>query len=167
MNGLVLILGLLIFSFVTTSILIVPFINMLYTLKFRRASQKTVDAFGQRTPIFDKFHNSKAGVPVGGGLLVILVVCALFVLVMPVLKAVGYPVTGVYNVQKEINILFFTFLSFGVLGLYDDVKKFFQFSKEQFFGLRMKHKFVLQIALSLVIASMLYFQLGISFLNIP
>src|SRR6185369_8736391 len=34
-------------------------------------------------------------------------------------------------------------------------------------GLRMKHKLVLQTLLAAVIACMLYYQLGISFLNIP
>lgn len=167
MQSLVFILGLLIFSFVVTSILIVPFINMLYAMRFRRAKQKTIDAFGEHTPIFDQFHNVKAGVPVGGGLLIILVVTVLFAFIFPVVKYMGIAVTGVYDIPTEINILFFTFLSFGLLGLYDDVKKFFQFKKEQFFGLRMKHKFVLQILLATVIACMLHFQLGISFINIP
>ncbi len=167
MQSIVFILGLLIFSFIVTSILIVPFINMLYTMRFRRAKQKTMDAFGQHTPIFDQFHNVKAGVPVGGGLLIILVVSLLFIFLFPLVRHFGIPVTGNYNITAEVNILFFTFLSFGLLGLYDDVKKFFQFKKETFFGLRMKHKMILQILLSAVIAGMLYYQLGISFLNIP
>jgi phospho-N-acetylmuramoyl-pentapeptide-transferase len=167
MHSLVFILGLLIFSFVVTSITIVPFINTLYRLRFQRAKQKTIDAFGKRTPIFDKFHNSKAGVPVGGGLLIILVVSLAFILIFPLLKLTGIEITGVYDLRKEMNVLFFTFLSFGMLGLYDDVKKFFHFEKEHFFGLRMKHKLVLQVLLSTIIACMLYYNLGISFLNIP
>lgn len=167
MHALVFILGLLIFSFTLTSILIVPFINMLYTLRFRRAQQKTMDAFGMHSPIFDQFHNVKAGVPVGGGLLIILVVSGLFAFIFPLVKFAGIAVTGNYHINTEINILFFTFLSFGLLGLYDDVKKFFKIEKQQFFGLKMKHKFALQILLAVVISCMLYFQLGISFLNIP
>lgn len=168
MGSLDLVLGVLIFSFILTSIFIVPFINTLYALRFQRAQQKTRDAFGMLTPIFDTFHRSKAGVPVGGGLLVIIVVSLVFTLMLPLMKTFGIAVTGVYeNAQAEINVLFFTFLSFGILGLYDDVKKFFQFEKEGFFGLRLKHKLVLQIILALIIALMLYFSLGISFLNIP
>jgi phospho-N-acetylmuramoyl-pentapeptide-transferase len=167
MVSLIFILGLLIFSFVITSIFIVPFINTLYSLKFQRAKQKTIDAFGKRTPIFDKFHNMKAGVPVGGGLLILMVVSICFVVIFPLLHFTGITITGNYDLQKEMNVLFFTFLSFGMLGLYDDVKKFFHFEKEQFFGLRMKHKLVLQIVLATIIACMLYFSLGISFLNIP
>jgi phospho-N-acetylmuramoyl-pentapeptide-transferase len=167
MQSMVFILGLLIFSFIVTSIFIVPFINMLYKMRFRRAKQKTIDAFGQHTPIFDQFHNVKAGVPVGGGLLIILVVSLLFIFLFPLVQYLGVPVTGNYNITVEVNILFFTFLSFGLLGLYDDVKKFFQFHKETFFGLRMKHKLVLQTFLAITISCMLYYQLGISFLNIP
>jgi phospho-N-acetylmuramoyl-pentapeptide-transferase len=167
MNSLVFILGLVIFSFTITSILIVPFINILYKMRFQRANQKTMDAFGKRTPIFDKFHNSKAGVPVGGGLLVLMVVSIGFVMIFPLLNILGLKPVGVYDLHKEMNILFFTFLSFGMLGLYDDVKKFFRFESEHFFGLRMKHKLILQVVLAVIISSMLYFNLGISFLNIP
>lgn len=167
MNSLLFILGLLLFSFVVTSILIVPFINTLYRLKFQRAKQKTIDAFGKRTPIFDSFHNGKAGIPVGGGLLVIVVVASLFAAIFPLVKFFGIQITGVYNIPQEINILFFTFLSFGLLGMYDDIKKFFRMEKQQFFGLRMKHKFLLQLILSFIISCMLYFQLHISFIYIP
>jgi phospho-N-acetylmuramoyl-pentapeptide-transferase len=168
MGSLPLLLGLLIVSFIVASVLIIPFINTLYHLKFQRAQQKTLDAFGKRTPIFDKYHQDKAGVPVGGGLLVILVVSSLFTLIYPLLSYFGIDVTSVYgDAQTEINILFFTFLSFAILGLYDDVKKFFHFKQEAFFGLRMKHKLLFQIFLALIIAGMLYFSLGISFINIP
>lgn len=168
MGSLAIFLGLLIFSFITTSIFIVPFINTLYRLKFQRARQRTRDAFGKLTPIFDMFHRQKAGVPVGGGLLVILVVSILFALLLPLTNLFGIPMTVVYgNYQAEVNILFFTFLSFGLLGLYDDIQKFFNFEKSGFFGLRLRQKLVLQIILATIISLMLYFNLGISFLYIP
>lgn len=168
MGSLALLLGILIFSFITTSIFIIPFINTLYALRFQRAEQKTLDAFGKRTPIFDKFHKSKAGVPVGGGLLVVTIVSLLFMFLLPVMSIIGIDVTSNYaNAQMEVNVLFFTFLSFAILGLYDDIKKFFKFEKEAFFGLRMKYKLLLQIALAFIIACMLYFYLGISIVNVP
>ncbi len=163
-----LVLGILLFSFIVTSIAIVPFINLLYKLKFQRADQQTIDAFGKRTPIFDKFHADKAGVPVGGGLLVIMVVSILFAIILPLLHSVGLDVTSVYqNAQAEINILFFTFLSFTILGLYDDVKKFFGFEKSGFFGMRLRVKLLLQIILASITALMMYFSLGISIFYIP
>lgn len=168
MASLSLLLGLLIFSFIITSILIIPFINILYALKFQRAKQQTRDAFGKLTPIFDKFHQQKAGKPVGGGLLVIVVVSLLFAIVFPLIRYLGIEVTSLHaNLQANVNVIFFTFLSFGILGLYDDIKKFFQFEKEGFFGLRMKHKLLLQIILGLIVSTMLYQNLGIDFVHVP
>ena len=168
MNSLAILLSVLILSFIVTSIAIVPFIDLLYKLKFQRAKQDTRDVFGLLTPIFNKFHETKAGVPVGGGLLVIGVVSVLFALLMPLIEKFGITITSNYaDIQSEINILFFTFLSFGVLGLYDDIKKFFKFQSEGFFGLRMKHKMIFQIVLGTIIGWMLYYNLGISILNIP
>lgn len=168
MGALPLLLGLLFFSFIVTSVFIVPFINTLYRLNFKRAAQKTWDAFGKRTPIFDRLHVKKAGTPVGGGLLVIVIVSLLFTIMLPVMRSFGLPVTSVYQeIQDEVNVIFFTFLSFGLLGLYDDVKKFFGIKREGFFGLRLHHKLLLQIFLAAISACMLYFQLGISFVNVP
>ena len=170
MSGSALMLAILLFSFIVTSVAIIPFINLLYALRFQRADEKRIDILGNRTPIFNKFHANKAGVPVGGGLLVILVVSVLFALILPLLSAFGVTITSVHagsNTQGEVNILFFTFLSFGFLGLYDDIKKFFKLESAGFFGLRMKHKLLFQIGLAVIIALMLYFQLGISILYVP
>lgn len=160
-------LGLLLFSFLITSILVVPFINLLYKLKFQRQVQKTTDFQNKRTTIFDKFHNQKSGTPVGGGLLIIFSVCILFLLLFPILKFSRIFISSNYTINHELAILFFTFVSFGFLGLYDDVNKFFGFKKTGFFGLKMIHKFILQIILSLIVSLMIYFQLKIDFIYIP
>ncbi|MFC1653934.1 hypothetical protein ACFL1M_03770 [Patescibacteria group bacterium] len=162
-----LLLGLLIFSFIITSILLVPFINVLYKLKFQRLKQKTKDAFGKRTPIFDKLHKEKAGTPIGGGLLVIGVVSVLFATIFPLTKYFGVHITNVYPLREELNVIFFTFLSFGFLGLYDDIKKFFDVPKSQFFGLRLRHKFAIQWLLAFTIAVLMYFNLNIDIFNVP
>ena len=144
-------LGLLLFSFLITSILVVPFINLLYKLKFQRQVQKTTDFQNKRTTIFDKFHNQKSGTPVGGGLLIIISVLVLFLILFPILKFSRIFISSNYQISKEIFILFFTFISFGLLGLYDDVLKFFNFKRTGFFGLKMIHKLILQILISLII----------------
>ncbi|HNZ84231.1 MAG TPA: hypothetical protein PKH59_00005, partial [Candidatus Woesebacteria bacterium] len=118
-------LGLLLFSFLITSILVVPFINILYKLKFQRQKQQTTDFLNKKTPIFDKFHNSKTGTPVGGGVLVIIAVTVLFFVLFPVIKFSKIFISSNYKIASEISIIFFTFISFGLLGLYDDVYKFF------------------------------------------
>lgn len=160
-------LGLLIFSFIVQSILVVPFINLLYQLRFLRQKQKTRDFLGKRTPIFDRFHKNKAGTPVGGGLLIILAVAFLYMILFPLIKFLGVYITAVYPIKEELNILFFSFISFGLLGLYDDFKKFFGFEQSGFFGLRMRHKFLIQWILALIIALLLYQNLGINFVNVP
>lgn len=168
MNAIALPLGILLFSFLITSAVIVPFINLLYFLKFQRLQQETRDVFGSLTPVFNAFHKQKAGVPVGGGLLIITIVALLFAMLLPLLNYVGIEITSVHrNVTSEVNILFFTFMSFGILGLYDDIKKFFKLETTGFFGLRMKHKLIFELILSTIISFMLYKNLGISFINIP
>ena len=165
---LVLSFGFLFLALAISLVLIVPFINLLYKINFKRARQKTIDAFGQPTPIFDKFHAHKAGTPVGGGILVLAVVSILLLFAMSIPKFTEIEYT--YNYQDpamEVFILVFTFWTFGLLGLYDDIKKFFGFKKSGFFGLRMKQKLLIQIVLSLIIAILLYNGLGISFINIP
>ena len=160
-------LGLLIFAFILTSILIVPFINLLYRLKFLRQQQVTRDFLGLRNKIFDKFNKHKAGTPVGGGLLIIFMVALLYAVLFPLINIFGVYITSVYPIKEELNILFFSFVSFAILGLYDDLKKFFGFEQTKFFGLRLRHKFLIQWILGLIIAFLLYFNLGINFVHIP
>jgi len=160
-------LGLLLFSFLTTSILVVPFINLLYKLRFQRQNQKTLDFQNKRTPVFDKYHAQKSGTPVGGGLLIIFSVCILYLTLFPVLKFSQIFVSSNFQIDKEIFILFFTFISFGLLGLYDDIYKFFNFKKTGFFGLKMGHKLILQILLSTIISCLIYFWLGMNFIYLP
>lgn len=160
-------LGLLLFSFLITSILVVPFINLLYKLKFQRQTQKTTDFQNKRTTIFDKFHNQKSGTPVGGGLLIIVTVSILFLILFPILKFSRIFISSNYAMNHELAIIFFTFISFGILGLYDDIYKFFGFKKTGFFGLKMIHKLILQLILALIISLMIYFQLKIDFIYLP
>lgn len=160
------ILGLILLSFVFVSILLVPFINTLYRIKFQRQVQKTKDMFETRTHIFDRLHAHKAGTPVGGGALIIFVVTLLYIGVTLIFPHLGIVRTSNYPFDKEVQILLFTFLSFGMLGLYDDLRKTFGFKRANFWGLRFRYKFLMQLALALVISTALYFSLGISIVNI-
>lgn len=160
-------LGLLIFTFLITSILVVPFIDILYRMKLRRRVQKTVDSGGVRLGIFDKFGNVKVGIPIGGGLLLIIVILVLYLLLFPLITFFGTRVNLAFPLKPELNILFFTFISFGLLGLYDDILKTFGFAKTGFFGLRMKQKFAIQWILGFIVAIMLYHNLKIDIINIP
>ncbi|MBI5620294.1 phospho-N-acetylmuramoyl-pentapeptide-transferase [Candidatus Gottesmanbacteria bacterium] len=163
-----LLLGVVLFSWALHSVLYIPFIRLLYTWRFQRLAQKTLDAFEKRTPIFDKLHKSKVGTPVGGGLLIIILTSVLFPLFMLLLKYFWVPITAVYAVGSEIKILLFTFVSFGLLGLVDDMKKTFPwFQDRDFFGLRLRHKLLLEILLAAVIGFWLVYDLKIDIFYIP
>lgn len=158
-------LGLLLFSWVVSSVLYVPFIQLLYKWRFQRLKQKTLDAFEKRTPIFDRFHQKKAGTPVGGGLLIIVLTTIFFPLTFLIMKYFWIPITSVYPFVSEIKILLFTFISFGLLGLLDDVKKTFPGST--FFGLRLRHKLILEIILATIIGFWLVHDLKIDIFYMP
>lgn len=152
-------LGLSILSSFITAILLVPFIDFLYKIKLQRQNQMTRDPFNKRTPIFDKFNAWKVGTPIGGGLLIIIVVTVL------TLWAYGLFRTTINS--WAIFVLLFSFVGFGLLGLYDDIKKIANgHAKNAFFGLRFRHKFLIQWILAFIIASIFYTQLGYNFLFI-
>lgn len=155
-------------SFLLNALLFVPFINMLYQLRFQRADQKTVDAFNKRTPIFDSFHKHKAGTPVGGGMLIVFTTVFLFSFYLFLYVVLDKTIVSNYAlIGSEIKILLFTFIAFALLGLYDDLKKIFTWKKESFFGLRLRHKLFIEIALACVASYWMYSELNISFVNVP
>lgn len=161
-------LGLVLFSFFITSILIVPFINLLYKLKLTRKKEAPTKG---KIPLFDKLHDKKAGTPVGGGILLIVVVTTLFYLLFPFSSHMGVYIRSSYNFRKELFTIFFTFVSFGILGLSDDLMKMFGKPKPGiagfWFGMTRKTKFIIQWVLAIIVGYVLYHDLGIQFLHIP
>src|SRR5260370_27827240 len=107
-------LGLTISSFFITYILRVPFIDFLYKIKLRRRHQETRDMFNNKTPLFDKFNSWKVGTPFGGGLLIIVVVT--------IWTLWAYGILNVKTKPWEHFVVFFSFISFGLLGFYNDFK---------------------------------------------
>jgi len=167
-NLLPLALGLLLFSFSITSVFIVPFINLLYKLKFTRKEEAPKKG---KIPLFDKLHDRKAGTPVGGGIIIILVVLVLFYLLFPLASKMGVYIRSSYELRIELFVIFFTFISFGLLGLSDDLMKIFgkpkQGSLGLWFGMTRRKKFILQWILGIIIGVILYKWLGIQILYIP
>jgi phospho-N-acetylmuramoyl-pentapeptide-transferase len=162
-----LLLGFVLFSWFVHSLLYIPFIQLLYHFKFQRLQQTTRDMFNKRTPLFDKFHGHKAGTPVGGGLLIILLSTILLPVMMLLMYYFWIPITSVYPLRGEMKVLLFTFISFGLLGLLDDVKKTFGWVKNGFFGLRLRHKLILEIILAGIIGFWMVNDLKISIFHIP
>ncbi len=160
-------LGLIIFSFLITSILIVPFIDFLFRKKFTRQ----VEGGKSSKSLFDKLHDKKAGTPVGGGILVIGVVAVLFMILMPFISYVGIHIQSSFNLSQEQFIIIFTFISFGVVGLLDDYIKIFGKPQKgnlgSVFGLSKIQKFSLQCVLAGFIGFYLYHFVGIQILHVP
>jgi len=151
-------LGFIILAFFVTGILLVPFIDFLYRVKLRRQKQITKDFLNKLTPLFDKHNSWKVGTPFGGGILIVIIVS--------ILTFWAYGILNIKMLGWEIFVIFFTFISFALLGLYDDIKKLVNGKGRAFLGLRIRHKFLIQIVLALIIASVLYFKLGYSFVFI-
>jgi len=160
--------GLVIAAFVVTAVGMVPFINLLYKWKFTRKSE-TDELRKNATESFYKIreiHAVKVGVPTGGGIWLTLVVASMFSIVFGVIgPAKGF--TGGYNLMGELIVIFSTFVGFGFLGFYDDLIKIFGYKKTGFFGLRMRHKLILQTAAAVAISLGLFMWLGIDFVNLP
>jgi len=167
-NFLPLALGLIIFSFLIGMILIIPFINLLYKLHITRGREAPTTG---KIPLFDKLHDIKAGTPVGGGVLLIILTSLIFAIVFPLSSYLGLFVRTSFSLRAELFVIFFTFISFGLLGLSDDLLKVFGKPTKGilglWFGLRRKHKFILQCVLGLFIGVFIYKYLGIHIINIP
>jgi len=151
-------LGLVILSFAMTFILLVPFIDFLYKIKLRRATQVTLDPFHKQSKIFDKFNNWKVGTPFGGGILIILVVT--------VVTLWAYGIFGTNFNPWALFVILFSFIGFGLLGLYDDFKKLINEKHVGVFGLRLRYKFIIQWILAFIIAFVFYEKLGYSYIFI-
>jgi phospho-N-acetylmuramoyl-pentapeptide-transferase len=167
-NTLPLGLGLVIFSFLITTLLIVPFINLLYRLDFTRRKEAPLKG---KVPLFDKLHDIKAGTPVGGGIIIILIVSVFFALLFPFASHMGVIIRSSFDLRTELFLIFFTFLSFGALGFSDDLLKLFgkprQGALGMWIGISRSKKFIIQWTLALTVGYILNQRLGIDFINIP
>lgn len=152
-------LGILLLSFFITAVLLVPFIDFLYKLKLAKTDEsKRVDTSNKLATITAKLLGSKPKVPIGGGILIVLVTC--------ILSLWSFGLLGINTRPGELFILLFAMLSFGVLGLYDDIRKNFNAKNVTFFGLRWRHKFIIQIVLGLIIGLYFWGYLKYDFINI-
>lgn len=158
-------LGVLIISFIVHSFSIIPFINFLYNLKFFK--NRTAISV-EKTDEASTHIRSKARTPEGGGLLILVITGLIFSISLPIMKYLGFEITHVYPINDEINIIFFTFIAFGLLGLYDDIIKFFELDREEgYSGLKTSYKFLIQSTLGLIIGAMMFINLGIDIIHIP
>lgn len=151
-------LGLVLFSFIITSFFMVPFIDFLYFLRrrFKRGIPKGYD--DSSTPIHNKLLQGKdIETPVGGGILIIVLVSIVFI---------SYHL--IYGLDKPayLYIILFTFLSFAMIGLLDDVQKMLTVFSGKYAGLRGRFIFLLQAIFAILTALLLYNILGVNNLYI-
>jgi phospho-N-acetylmuramoyl-pentapeptide-transferase len=122
-------------------------------------------------PLFDKLHDKKAGTPIGGGILLIAIVSVIFYLIFPFASHMGVFIRSAYKFQTELFVILFTFISFGLLGSYDDLVKIFGKPKSgtlgKVFGLSRLMKFSLQWFLAFAVSWIIYHHLGVNILHIP
>jgi phospho-N-acetylmuramoyl-pentapeptide-transferase len=161
-------LSLVLISFFANGAAIIPFINLLYQLKFTRRHHIPE---GQETNSeIEKLHDWKAGTPVGGGNLIITLTTIIYMLTVLVFEP-QWQQFCIYTFKDEVHILLLTFLGYGLIGLYDDwVKIFGKPEKGRFghkFGISENTKFALQWILGLLIGSFLYLNLKIDFIHLP
>ena len=146
-------------SFLITFSLLIPFINFLYKVKLNDPNPSNRrDVFGKKTPIFKKLRSNTAGTPIGAGFLIVIVVSILSVIYFGLID----------KWDLEILSIIVTMMLFMFLGMFDDLKKTFHF-KGALFDLRVRHKFVIQIIISLIL-SYWFISLGviqIDLLGIP
>lgn len=149
--------GILLASMGLGGLLIVPFIDLLYKLKFRQPKTKSVDFKGQES-LYRELHGWKVGTPTGGGILIIF---STFLF-----SVIFYQLTE-FRMNWTSTIIFLTLFSFGLLGFYDDLKKFFRFGESGFWGLRIRYKFALQWVLALGISFLICRYMRIDYVTIP
>lgn len=154
-------LGLILISFLIASFLLVPFIDLLFYLRKRyKSSLKASFAVkDEQTPIHNQLLVGKdVNTPVGGGILVILIVSLLSF-------AAAYFTTG--RLSGEIYLLVFTLLSFGAIGLVDDLRKVFISFSGKYAGVKARYLILFQFIIAAIISSILYFGVGFNNLFVP
>jgi len=145
-------------SLILTFMAFFPFIKLLYRLKLSDPAAEThTDTQGKATPIFVQLRSNKKGTPIGAGVLVVIMTTLFYVLFV---SQIGRDV----NVVKVIGLLA-TFIGFGAIGLYDDIRKTFHLEGRAF-QLKSIHKWTLQIIVAVLISTYLVSNNAI-FLGIP
>lgn len=146
-------LGLLLLSFGITSFFMVPFIDFLYFLrkKYKKPIPKGYD--DSSTPIHNKLLAGKdIDTPVGAGILLIFMVTIL---------SLGYAYFQGLAQPDNFFILIFTFISFGLIGLIDDVKKIITAFSGKYVGIKGRYILLFQIIFASLAAYMLYNLIGL------
>lgn len=163
-------LGVLMLSFLVNSLLVVRFIDFLFSKKLTLKNEaKEERKFS--SVAFEKIRGKqalKAGTPTGLGMLFVVTVPLIFMFFFIIFLYPKYNTEFIsgFPLSGELAAILVTFLGFALIGAYDDLLKVFGFAKTGFFGLKRWHKFGLQWVVALVSAAILYRVLGINFVHL-
>ena len=109
-------LGVLIFSFIVTALLIVPFIDFLYRMKLvRKLKRKKSERWLPRARFYPQPSMiSRLGHPTGLGILLILVIAVLFIILFPtlLLPKIGASLVSNFPMYQRIGSYFCDFCGF-------------------------------------------------------
>ncbi len=144
-------------STAVTGLLAIPFINLLYKLKFQRQREYLSDQKKDRS-LFDTLHEKKIGTPAAGGLLIIFVTS--------VLGIIMYQFTS-FKLNWTIGILAITLVLYGLLGFYDDLRKFLEAPASGLWGIRARTKLIVQLLFGLLIGYLLYRYMDLHVVDLP
>jgi phospho-N-acetylmuramoyl-pentapeptide-transferase len=151
-------LGLVLISFAVTSLVMVPFIDLLYFLR-RKYKTFSHNALTSDTPIHHQLLKGKdIDTPVGGGIPIILVL----VLLSTVVTYFTH-----YSFTNDFFVLIVTLITFGFIGFLDDGRKIFTSISGKYSGIRGRYILVLQIIFAFLVGFLLYYFIGIDNIYIP
>ncbi len=147
-------LGLILLSFMITSLFVVPYIDLLFYLKRKFEKDRPVvkPKSNEDTPIHNQLMKGDIATPSGGGVLLIIVLTISSI-------AYGY-LTSLQDITTLL-ILLATLLSFGALGLVDDIRWLTTIRTGKILGLSRRVIFAIQLILALTIGWFIYSALGL------
>lgn len=156
-----LILSFTLITFVITLILYPFYIKLLKKLKaWKKIRDNT--ATGEKSEIFAKLHEHKAGTPTMGGGLFLLIMLAM-IIVSLLLQHRGRIDNSLWN-QQETYIILFWFFSMGAIGLIDDILNIKNVGKVK--GLNIRAKMFGMIIFAAIISYWFYVKLGVDYINL-
>lgn len=153
------ILGLVLISFFVTSFFLIPFIDLLFYFRNKYLSSLTITKKDRSdTPIHDKLMKNDFLIPVGGGILVIPVVLGLTFLFFSIFHR---------HLTWQMFGIFFAMVSFGAIGLVDDLRHIYSNTLGKYHGLSPFMIIFCQIIFAVCIGLILYFKVGLNNIYIP
>ena len=156
----------LILSFTLITFVITLAVYPLYIKLLKRfKAWKTIrdnTATGEKSEIFSKLHEHKAGTPTMGGWLFLIIMSMMILssILLQKLNLINYSLRN----QQETYIILFGFFSMGTIGLIDDILNIKNIGKVK--GLSIRAKMFGMVLFAAFISYWFYAKLGIDYINL-